>query len=58
MNHASKIYNHKSPDNIYGISSVRSDGNQAVKIEGGGGQQSYLYTCKDSKFPSNFDVVP
>ena len=49
MNHASKRYNHKSPNNIYGISPVRSDGNPAVK---GGGQQSYL-----SEFPSNVDVV-
>ncbi len=64
MNHASKRYNHKSPNNMYGISPVRSDGNPAVRIEGGGGQQSYLYSvklslhCKDSEFPSNFDVVP
>ncbi len=57
MNHASKTYNHKLPNNIYGISSMRSDGNPAVKIERGGGQQRYLY-CKDREFPSNFDVVP
>ncbi len=51
MNHASKRYNHKSPINIYGISPVRSDGNPAVKIEGGGGgQQSYLYTVKIANF--------
>ncbi len=34
----------------YGISPVRSDGNPAVKIEGGGGQQSYLYTVKIANF--------
>ncbi len=28
----------------YGISPTRSDGNLAVKIEGRGGQQCYLYT--------------
>ena len=36
MNYASKRYNHKSPNDIYGISPVRSDGNPAVKIEGEG----------------------
>ncbi len=51
MNHASKRYNHKSSNNIYGISPVRSDRNPAVKIEvGGGGQQSYLYTVKIANF--------
>ncbi len=50
MNHASKRYNHKSPNIIYGISQVRSDGNPTVKIEGGGGQQSYLYTVKIGNF--------
>ena len=54
MNHASKRYNHKSPNNIYGISPVRSDGNPAVKIEGGRGSAELSY----SKFLSNFDVVP
>ncbi len=49
MNHASKIYHHKSPNNIYGVSPVRSDGNPAVKIEGEAGQQSYLYTVKIAK---------
>ena len=29
---------------------MRSDGNPAVKIEGGGGQQRYLYTVKIENF--------
>ncbi len=45
-----KRYNHKSPNNIYGISPMRSDGNPAVQIEGGGGQQRYLYTVKIENF--------
>ena len=53
MNHASKRYNHKSPNNIYGISPVRSDGNPAVKIKGGGrGSAELSLHCK------NVDVVP
>ncbi len=35
MNHALKTYNHKSLNNIYGISPVRSDGSPAAKIEAG-----------------------
>ncbi len=58
MNHAPKRYNHKSPNNIYGISPVRSDGNPAVKIEGGRGSAELSLHCIDSEFPSNFDVVP
>ena len=50
MNNASKIYNHKLPNNVYGISPMRSDGNPPVKIEGGGGQQRYLYTIKMENF--------
>ena len=34
----------------YGISPMRSNGNPAVKIEGGGGQQCYLYTVKIENF--------
>ncbi len=58
MNHASKRYNHKINNNIYGISPVRSDGNQAVRIEGGRGSTELSLHCKDSEFPSNFDVIP
>ena len=50
MNHALKRYKNKLPNNIYGISPMRSDGNPAVKIEGGGGQQRYLYTVKIEDF--------
>ena len=51
MNHASKRYNHKSPNNIYGISPIRSDRNPAVKIEGVRGQQRYLYIVKIENLP-------
>ena len=57
MNHSSKRYNHKSRSN-YGISPVRSDGNPAVKIKGGRGSTELSLHCKDSEFPSNFDVIP
>ena len=43
---------------IYGISPMRSDGNPTVKIEGGRGSAELSLHCKDSEFPSNFDVVP
>ncbi len=35
-----------------------SDGNSAVKIEGGRGSAVLSLHCKDREFPSNFDVVP
>ena len=35
---------------MYGIFHMRSDGNSAVKIEGGGGQRLYLYTVKIANF--------
>ncbi len=35
---------------MYGILHMRSDGNSAVKIEGGGGQRLYLYTVKIPNF--------
>ena len=35
---------------IYEILSLGSDGNSDVKIEGGGGPRSYLYTVKIANF--------
>ncbi len=43
---------------MYEILHMRSDGNSAVKIEGGRGSEALSLHCKDSEFPSNFDVVP
>ncbi len=36
---------------IYMISWVRGKGNSAVKIEGGGGKELYLYNVKIGNFP-------
>ncbi len=41
-----------------GILHMGSDGNSAVKIEMGRGSEALSLHCKDSEFPSNFDVVP